>query len=71
MRERAVHVTDVEVQHPETGEMVTLNVRMNPSTKTLVAIANMELPADRNSILDPYGTSQCLHFHDTFTGLPK
>lgn len=71
MQQPAVYVDDVTVKHPETGEEHVLHVWMNPETKLLVAVDNMELPAGRNSILDPYDQKTVLFFHDTFTGLPK
>jgi hypothetical protein len=66
----AVYVDDVEVKHPG-GDTIKLNVWMNPETKQLFAVENMEIPTNRNSVIDPYQEDVRLHFADTFTGLPK
>lgn len=67
---KAVYVDEIEVQHPELGA-TTLHVWMNPETKQLAAIDNMELLTTENSIVDPYDNDFRLVFEDTFTGLPK
>ncbi len=74
---RAEYVGHVVVHDPELPEGERdaddkeLHVWKNPETGTLVAIDNMELPAERNSIIDPYDESVRLVFSDTFSGLPK
>ena len=68
---KGVYVGDVEIKHPETGEMVELNVWMNPDTKKLFALDNMDVDATRNFASDPYEIDVRVMFENTFSGLPK
>lgn len=68
---KGVYVDDCEVVHPVTGESVTLNVWMNPETQRLIAVDNMEVPAERRYVNDPCDDGVGILFEDTFTGLPK
>jgi hypothetical protein len=65
------YVADVQIQHPVTGANVTLHVWMNPETKQLMALDNMEVDVHRNYAHDPYQPDVGIVFEDTFTGLPK
>ena len=67
---KAIYVDGIEVKAPD-GETVTLDVWMNPETKKLVAIDNMQVYLPNNFINDPYEEGIRLVFEDTFTGLPK
>lgn len=67
----AVYVTDVRTYRPDEEEDVHLTVWMNPETRNLVAIDNMQISVARNCIPDPYTPGVYLVFDATFTGLPK
>ncbi len=64
------YVGDTDVDVPGKG-VETLHVWRNPETGTLVAVDNLEVPADRNFVNDPHADGVRIMFHDTFTGLPK
>lgn len=68
---KGIHIDDVVVKPTGAAEPVTLHVWQNPETGQLVAVDNLELPADRNYVLDPYQDGVAIVFADTFTGLPK
>lgn len=52
------------------GEEHTLHVWRNPETGQVFAVDNMEVPANRRFVPDPYRDGVGVMFHDTFTGLP-
>ncbi len=62
---KAEYVGDVEIN----GER--LHVWKNPETNLMFAVDNLEIDATKNHVNDPYQDGVRLHFHDTFTGLPK
>jgi len=64
---KAEYVDSIPV--PDSEDM--LHIWKNPESGNLVAIDNMNIPAERNSIIDPYDEGVRLVFHDTFSGLPK
>jgi hypothetical protein len=66
---KGIYVGDHEVDHPDSGK-VTLNVWMNPETRKLVGVVNMDVDADKNCINDPYKDGVRLVFANTFSGLP-
>ncbi len=53
------------------GEEHALHVWRNPETGNVFAVDNLEVPANRNSVPDPYQDGVRIVFEDTFTGLPK
>jgi hypothetical protein len=65
----AIYINSVEVKHPS-GEMISLDVWMNPETRKLVAINNMDLYVGKFGIPDPYEGDVMLLFARTFSGLP-
>ena len=61
---KGVYLGDVEF-----GEYL-LNVWMNPETKKVFALSNMDVDCHRNFANDPYNDMKIV-FEDTFSGLPK
>jgi hypothetical protein len=67
---KGVYIDTVEVRRPD-GEVVGLDVWMNPETGKLFGLTNMEVDATKNYANDPYEDDTRVVFEDTFSGLPK
>ncbi len=69
---KGVYVDTVTVKHPD-GEEERVDIWMNPETRKLFGLNNMNLDVTRNFASDPYGDEPetRIVFEDTFTGLPK
>lgn len=64
------YVDSIQVKHPD-GKERKIDIWMNPETRKLFGLINMEVDAELNFANDPYEKDVGIVFENTFSGLPK
>jgi hypothetical protein len=66
---KGIYLGNAEITNGD--DTIVLNVWMNPETKRVFGLVNMDVDATRMFANDPYDDETRIVFEDTFSGLPK